>query len=73
MVECGALEFQEADMVKALEFGHAAIKTLVKLQKELQAKVGKHQAGSRRSPSATRRSTSWWPPSTPRSCWPPSP
>jgi polyribonucleotide nucleotidyltransferase len=41
MVECGALEFQEADMVKALEFGHAAIKTLVKLQKELQAKVGR--------------------------------
>jgi polyribonucleotide nucleotidyltransferase len=41
MVECGALEFQEADMVKALEFGHAAIKTLVKLQQQLQAKVGK--------------------------------
>ena len=41
MVECGAQEFQEADMVKALEFGHAAIKTLVKLQRELQAKVGK--------------------------------
>ena len=41
MVECGALEFQEADMVKALEFGHAAIKTLVKLQHELRAKVGK--------------------------------
>jgi polyribonucleotide nucleotidyltransferase len=41
MVECGAQEFQEADMVKALEFGHAAIKTLVKLQKDLQAKVGK--------------------------------
>ncbi|MBP1625766.1 MAG: pnp [Holophagaceae bacterium] len=41
MVECGAQEVQEADMVKALEFGHAQIKTLVKLQKELQAKVGK--------------------------------
>ena len=41
MVECGALEFQEADMVKALEFGHAAIKTLVKLQQELRAKIGK--------------------------------
>jgi len=41
MVECGALEFQEAEMVKALEFGHSAIKTLVKLQQELQAKVGK--------------------------------
>jgi len=41
MVECGALEFQEAEMVKALEFGHAAIKTLVQLQRELQSKVGK--------------------------------
>ncbi len=41
MVECGASEFQEAEMVKALEFGHANIKTLVKLQKELRAKVGK--------------------------------
>jgi polyribonucleotide nucleotidyltransferase len=41
MVECGAQEFQEADMVKALEFGHRAIQTLVKLQRDLQAKVGK--------------------------------
>jgi polyribonucleotide nucleotidyltransferase len=41
MVECGAQEVQEADMVKALEFGHAQIKALVKLQKELRAKVGK--------------------------------
>ena len=43
MVECGAKEFQEADMVAALEFGHKAIKTLVQLQKELQAKVGKEK------------------------------
>ncbi len=41
MVECGAQEVQEADMVKALEFGHQQIKVLVKLQQELQAKVGK--------------------------------
>jgi polyribonucleotide nucleotidyltransferase len=41
MVECGAKEFQEGEMVEALGFGHQAIKTLVKLQKELQAKVGK--------------------------------
>lgn len=41
MVECGAQEVQEADMVKALEFGHAQIKALVKIQKELRAKVGK--------------------------------
>ncbi len=41
MVECGAQEVLEADMVKALVFGHDQIKTLVKLQKDLQAKVGK--------------------------------
>ncbi len=41
MVECGAKEVQEADMVKALAFGHEQIKTLVKLQQDLQAKVGK--------------------------------
>jgi len=41
MVECGAQEVQEADMVKALEFGHQQIKILVKLQQQLQAKVGK--------------------------------
>jgi len=41
MVECGARCFQEADMVAALEFGHAAIKTLVTLQRDLRAKVGK--------------------------------
>ncbi len=41
MVECGAQEVQEADMVKALEFGHQQIKILVKLQQQLQTKVGK--------------------------------
>ncbi len=41
MVECGAKEVQEADMVAALEFGHRQIKQLVELQKGLQAKVGK--------------------------------
>jgi len=41
MVECGAQGFQEGDMVKALEAGHAAIKTLVTLQRELRSKVGK--------------------------------
>jgi polyribonucleotide nucleotidyltransferase len=41
MVECGAQEVQEADMVKALEFGHKQIKALVKLQNDLRAKVGK--------------------------------
>ncbi|HQL49186.1 MAG TPA: polyribonucleotide nucleotidyltransferase, partial [Holophaga sp.] len=41
MVECGAQEVLEADMVKALQFGHDQIKKLVKLQKDLRAKVGK--------------------------------
>ncbi|HNX29976.1 MAG TPA: polyribonucleotide nucleotidyltransferase [Holophaga sp.] len=41
MVECGAQEVQEADMVQALEFGHTQIKALARLQNELRAKVGK--------------------------------
>ncbi len=41
MVECGAQEVLEADMVKALAFGHDEIKKLVKLQEDLRAKVGK--------------------------------
>jgi polyribonucleotide nucleotidyltransferase len=41
MVECGAQEVLEADIVKALAFGHDQIKKLVALQEELRAKVGK--------------------------------
>jgi len=41
MVECGAKEVTETDMVKALAFGHDQVKQLVKLQEELRAKVGK--------------------------------
>jgi len=41
MVEAGAQEVQEADMVEALLFGHDKIKKLVKLQNDLRAKVGK--------------------------------
>ncbi len=41
MVECGAQEVLEADMVKALQFGHEQIQKLVALQKDLRAKVGK--------------------------------
>lgn len=41
MVECTAKELQESEMIKALEFGHDAIRTIVKLQKELQSKAGK--------------------------------
>ena len=41
MVESGAQEISEADMVRALVEGHAAIKQIVQLQKELRARVGK--------------------------------
>ncbi len=49
MVECGAKEVLEADMVAALEFGHDQIKLLVKLQKDLQAKVGKAKLAASKS------------------------
>ncbi len=41
MVEAGAHELSEEDMLKALEFGHSEIKKIVALQEELAAKVGK--------------------------------
>ena len=41
MVESGAQELSEADMVAALSAGHAVIKQLVGLQKQLRAAVGK--------------------------------
>ncbi len=41
MVESGASEIPEAVMVQALTEGHAAIKGIVALQKELRARVGK--------------------------------
>ena len=41
MVESGASEIPEATMVQALTEGHAAIKQIVGLQKELRARVGK--------------------------------
>jgi len=41
MVESGAKEVSEEVMVGALEAGHAAIKQIVALQKDLRAKVGK--------------------------------
>ena len=40
MVESGALEVSEETVADALEFGHAAIKTIVAAIKELGAKVG---------------------------------
>ena len=41
MVEAGANLISEAKMAEAIEFGHNAIKDLVKLQEELREKVGK--------------------------------
>jgi len=41
MVESGASEISEAEMVRALSEGHAAIKKIVALQKDLRAQVGK--------------------------------
>ncbi|MDP3919306.1 MAG: polyribonucleotide nucleotidyltransferase [Candidatus Omnitrophota bacterium] len=41
MIEAGANELSEEKMMEALKFGHEHIKSLVKAQKALQAKVGK--------------------------------
>jgi polyribonucleotide nucleotidyltransferase len=41
MVESGAAEISEADMVRALSEGHAVIKQIVGLQKQLQGSLGK--------------------------------
>jgi polyribonucleotide nucleotidyltransferase len=41
MVESGANELSEAEMVRALTEGHAAIKQIVQLQKQLREQVGK--------------------------------
>ncbi|QPJ62666.1 MAG: polyribonucleotide nucleotidyltransferase [Candidatus Nitronauta litoralis] len=43
MVEAGANELNEDDMLAALEFGHERIKKLVELQHELRAKLGKEK------------------------------
>jgi polyribonucleotide nucleotidyltransferase len=41
MVEAGANEISEAEMVRALDEGHAVIKQIVALQKDLRARLGK--------------------------------
>jgi polyribonucleotide nucleotidyltransferase len=41
MVESGAQEISEAEMVRALTEGHAVIKQIVRLQHDLRARVGK--------------------------------
>jgi len=43
MVEAGAKEVSEADMLEALLFGHEAIKKLVEFQKEIIAEIGEEK------------------------------
>ncbi len=51
MVECGAHEISEADMVAALTFGHAAILPLIEAQEQLAADRAKPSARCSSSPS----------------------
>ena len=44
MVEAGAQELSEDEMIEALEFGHERIKQLVALQHQLREKLGKEKA-----------------------------
>jgi polyribonucleotide nucleotidyltransferase len=41
MVESGAKEITEADMLKALQFGHQALQPLVEMQLQMAAEIGK--------------------------------
>jgi polyribonucleotide nucleotidyltransferase len=41
MVECGSDEIKEADMLKALEFGHKAIQPMIEIQEQLAAQCAK--------------------------------
>ena len=50
MVECGAQEVSEAEMVRALEVGHAEIKGIVALQQELRGLAGKPKRTFVRTP-----------------------
>ncbi len=43
MVECGALEVDEASMVKALEFGFQAAQPLIQAQEQMKAELGKQK------------------------------
>lgn len=44
MVECGANEVSEEDMIEALAFGHQALQSIIDLQEELAEKIGKPKA-----------------------------
>jgi polyribonucleotide nucleotidyltransferase len=41
MVECGAQEVGEADIISALEFGHQAMQALIDIQEQMAAQIGK--------------------------------
>jgi polyribonucleotide nucleotidyltransferase len=41
MVECGAIEVSEADMLSALEYGHNALQPLIEAQLKMAAEIGK--------------------------------
>ena len=41
MVECGAKEVNEADMLAALEFGHQALQPLIAVQNKMRVELGK--------------------------------
>ncbi|AGB40681.1 polyribonucleotide nucleotidyltransferase [Halobacteroides halobius DSM 5150] len=44
MVEAGANEATEEEVIEAIEFGHQTIKEIVKLEKEMVAEIGKEKA-----------------------------
>lgn len=44
MVECGAKEISEEEMVQALNFGHQALQPIIDIQEELREKIGKPKA-----------------------------
>ncbi len=54
MVECGSDEITEADMVKALEFGHKAIQPMIDAQEQMAAEVRQAQARSATLPPQCR-------------------
>ena len=68
MVEAGAREIPEAEILDALDIAHSEIKKLCALQRELAEKVGKREARGRRPagrPGAARARSA--PPTAPRS------
>lgn len=44
MVECGANEVGESDILAALEFGHKALQPLIDIQEEMAAQIGKQKS-----------------------------